>query len=181
VTIFIQKGDVPMSRRQAIKRGLRYFEAEKQQHVREQGLVESDPEYIAWAAYWIEDNKVNAANNLFNYQLAGLRKAVARLARFRLADGRPEITAEVETGELDPETFEPITEVVVTQRAVEPLPATVTVPTYDPETFEPTGEAEVPNPLIVTDDTERAAAQAVVDATPAEVLAFDATEHEVAA
>jgi len=31
MTVFIQKGDAPMSLRQGVKRGLRYFEAKKQQ------------------------------------------------------------------------------------------------------------------------------------------------------
>lgn len=152
MTVFIQPGDAPMDARQAIKRGLRHFEAEKAGYVREQGMVEGDPAYLAWAQQWIEDNQVNAANNLFNHALAAYRAAVARLALYRLADGRAEVVGD------DGEVLVP---------AVEPLPATVEVIGDDGNT------ETVPNPVIVADDVERAAAQAVIDATPAPVAAFD--------
>ena len=44
----------------------------------------------------------------------------------------------------------------------------------DPETGEVTGTEMIPNPLIEADTAERAAAQAVVDGTPAEVVAYEA-------
>jgi uncharacterized protein YciI len=56
------------------------------------------------------------------------------------------------------------------QSAVEPLVATVEQTTYDMDGNETV--ATVANPLIVADDEERAAAQAVVDGTPIEVKAF---------
>ena len=71
-----------------------------------------------------------------------------------------------ETGEV--ETVN-VTENVVTQTAIEPLEATVEVTTYNEETMESTTET-VRNPLIVKDEEERAAAQAVVDATPQAVI-----------
>lgn len=172
MTVFIQKGDAPMSRRQAEKRGTRYFEAQKKQFERKQGLLENDPDYTAWAQQWVADNQVNAAHNLFNHQLANYRAAAARLARYRLAEGRAEITEQRETGEFDPETGAPITETVVTAPAVDPLPATIEQPVYDPETGAQTGTETVPNPEIVADDAERAAAQAVIDGTPQEVKDF---------
>jgi len=58
---------------------------------------------------------------------------------------------------------------VITQTAIEPLEATVEVTEYDEETMEST-TTTVPNPLIVKDEEERAAAQAVIDATPQEVI-----------
>ena len=173
MTVFIQKGDGPMSYRQAIKRGLRHFEAEKAYWQREQGIVESDPEYMAWAAQWVTDNATNAVHNVFNRQLADYRTAVARLARYEVALGREELTEQVETGEYDPETGEPVTETVVIQTAIDPVEATVEQIVTDPETGEVTGTEIVTNPLIVTDEAERTAAQAVIDGTPEAVVIFD--------
>lgn len=65
MTVFIKKGDAPMSVRQAVKRGLRHFEAETAQYQRETGLVNDDPEYKAWALQWQSDNATNGANNMF--------------------------------------------------------------------------------------------------------------------
>ncbi|HEY7824321.1 MAG TPA: hypothetical protein VIG24_15875 [Acidimicrobiia bacterium] len=171
MTVFIQKGDAPMSYRQAVKRGLRHFEAEKAYWQREQGMVEGDPAYLAWAGQWVQDNTVNEANNLFNRQLADYRTAVARLAQYRVAEGRPEITEDQPTGEYDEEGNE-IIETVVVQSAIDPLPAQVEVPIYDETTGEQTGTEMVPNPVITEDDAERAAAQALIDATPQEVKDF---------
>ena len=171
MTVFIQKGDAPMSYRQAVKRGLRHFEAEKAYWQREQGLVEDDPEYKAWAAQWVVDNTVNEANNLFNHALANYHAALARLAQYRLADGRPEIWEDQPTGEYDEEGNEVMVPVLV-QSAIDPLPAQVEHNIYDEE-GNVTGTEMVDNPLIVTDDAERAAPQAVVDSTPDEVKNFE--------
>ena len=53
--------------------------------------------------------------------------------------------------------------------ASDDIPATVEVSTTNPETMEVTTET-VANPVIVKDEEERAAAQAVVDATPQSVI-----------
>jgi hypothetical protein len=170
MTVFIQKGDAPMSVRQATKRGLRHFNTEKAQWQREQGIVESDPEYQAWAEGWIADNVVNGLNNLFNHQLADYRKAVARLEQYKVAEGRPEITEEQPTGEYDEEGNE-ITETVVLQTAIDPVEPTVEQPVYDDEGNQ-TGTETVTNPLIVQDEAERSAAQSVIDNTPQEVADY---------
>ena len=81
------------------------------------------------------------------------RLSVERLSKYILSEGRPEIREDD----------------VVTQTAIEPLEATVEVTTYNEETLESTTET-VRNPLIVKDEEERAAAQAVVDATPQSVI-----------
>jgi len=172
MTVFIQKGDAPLSYRQATKRGKRMLEAQKQQWQREQGIVENDPEYQAWAEGWIADNVVNAANNLFNHQLHAYRKATARLAQYKVADGRPEITEEQPTGEYDDEGNE-ITETVVVQTAIDPVEPTVEKNVYDEE-GNLTGTETVTNPLIVRDEEDRAEAQAVIDQTPQEVKDFAA-------
>ena len=53
--------------------------------------------------------------------------------------------------------------------ASDDIPATIEVITTNPETMESTTET-VANPVIVKDTEERAAAQAVVDATPQPVI-----------
>lgn len=113
----------------------------------------------------------------FNQQLAAYRVAVARLAQYRLADGRPEVREMQPTGEqvFNEETmqFEDVMQEVIVQTAIDPLEPTVEITVYD-ETdpmAEPTVQT-VANPEIVADDAERAAAQAVVDNTPDEVKEF---------
>jgi len=171
MTVFIQKGDAALSKRQAIKRGLRHFNAEKAYWEREQGIVEGDPEYQAWATQWVADNVVNAENNLFNNQLAAYRKATDRLAQYLVANGRPELTEQQPTGEYDEEGNE-IMETVVVQTAIDPVEPTVEQPVYDDEGNQ-TGTETVTNPLIVQDEAERAEAQAVIDQTPQEVKDFE--------
>jgi len=118
---------------------------------------------------WVQE----AADNwTFNKQLREYVAAVERLEHYILSEGRPEIREDIvvetrevwneETGEL--ETVN-ITENVITQTAIEPLEATVEVYNDETEAME-----TVRNPLIVKDEGERAAAQAVVDATPQEVI-----------
>ena len=113
---------------------------------------------------------------IFDLQTERYIKATERLSQYILLEGREEVretvvvrTEEVfneETGEF--ETNE-ITEEVITQTAIEPLEEFVEVTTTDPETMESTTET-VRNPLVVKDEEERAAAQAVIDATPQEVI-----------
>jgi hypothetical protein len=65
---------------------------------------------------------------------------------------------------LNPETleYEDVLVETITQTAVEPLPATVDV-------WEGDEKVTVRNLLIVQDEEQRAAAQAIIDATPQEV------------
>lgn len=172
MTVFIQKGDSPLSVRQGTKRGLAYFNAQKQQFEREQGIVMEDPAYLAWAEQWVLDNQVNATNNMFNHQLAAYRGALARLEQYKLSEGRPEITEQQLSGEFDPETGEELYETVVIQSAIEPLPAEVEQQVYDEET-QTASTVIVPNPAIVDDDTERAEAAGLIAVIPQEVKDFD--------
>lgn len=199
MTVFIQKGDAPLSVRQATKRGMSHVAAELAQagaRTGDEELLRVIPHadltprlaavvqalghvsYEAYALGWEADNLVNGAHNLFNHQLAAYRAAQARLARYRLADGRPELTDEQqavdEQGQpvFDETTGEPVMETVVVQAAIDPLPAEIEQPVYDEATGEQTGTEMVPNPEIVRDDAERAAAQAVIDGTPQEVKDF---------
>ena len=122
---------------------------------------------------WVQE----AADNwTFNKQLREYVAAVERLERYVLSEGRPEIREDIvvetkevwneETGEL--ETVN-VTENVVTQTAIEPLEETVEVAEFNQETMESVTKT-VRNPLIVKDEEERTAAQAIVDATPQAVI-----------
>ena len=208
MSVFIKKGDAPLSVRQATKRGMSYVAAELAQaggrkgdeellrvipHAdlpsRLQSVVQAlgHVSYQAFALGWEADNLVNGEHNLFNHQLRDYLAAQARLARYRLADGRPEVTEEQqaidEQGQpvFNEETGESVMEIVVVQAAIEPLPAEVEQPVYDNETGEKTGTQMVPNLAVVQDDAERADAQTVIDGTPAEVRAFFEDAEEVSA
>ena len=117
----------------------------------------------------------------FNKQLQAYTAATARLDKYVLADGRVELTEMQDTTEyvVDAEGMlvltdgEPtfIQEEVIVQTAIEPLEATVEVTTYSEDIdAEPVTET-IENPEITQDNLERLEAQAVVDATPAEVKA----------
>jgi len=116
---------------------------------------------------------------LFTKQSRDYAQALERLAQYRLADGREEVREDIIMGQepvldeegmptYDAETGEAImrdiVENIITVTAIEPLPATVTQ--FDEEG----NSVEVPNPEIVKDDEERAEAQAIIDATPQEVI-----------
>jgi len=109
-----------------------------------------------------------ADEKLFNRQLADYRVAVARLSQYVVADGRAEVTEMQPTGEqtFNEETgeMEDVMEEIITVRAIDPVEPTVEQTTYDEEGNATTSTIE--NPLITKDNAERAAAQAVVDATP---------------
>ena len=99
-------------------------------------------------------------------------KAVERLDQYILSEGLPEIREDVvirteEVWNQRTEEFEEVnvTDNVLVQSGIDPLPATVIQ--NDPETGE---EVAIRNPLIVKDEEERAAAQAVIDATPQSVI-----------
>lgn len=193
MAVFIKLGDAPLSVRQATKRGLQIVEQELflagarpgDRDILAAMPHEDLPERLAavvaalghasysdYASAWEADNLVNGANNLANHQLAAYRAARARLFRYRLADGQTEVVEDRPTGAVDPETGNPIMAAVVIRSAVDPLPATINQPIINPETGAQIGTETVPNPLIVADDAERAAAQGVIDGTPAEIVAF---------
>jgi hypothetical protein len=199
MTVFIKKGDAPLSVRQTTKRGMAHVAAELAQagaRTGDEELLRVIPHadltprlaavvqalghvsYQAYALGWEADNLVNGEHNLFNHQLAAHRAAQARLARYRLADGRPEITEKLQAIDdlgqpvFDETNGEPVMETVVMQAAIDPLPAEVERPIYDEVTGEQTGTEMVSNPEIVRDEVERADARAVIDETPAEVIEF---------
>jgi len=167
--IFVNKGDAPLSPGQLERRAQRVIANAFAPQEREKSIRLGDDRFNSFMTEFSADHVVNVENNTFNYQLDAFRKAEARLDQYRLADGRPEVYEDQPTGEYDEEGNEVLVPVLV-QSAIEPLPATVEKTTYD-EDGNATTET-VPNPLIVTDDAERTAAQAVIDATPEEVKEF---------
>jgi hypothetical protein len=114
------------------------------------------------------DIQAAADEKQFNQQLQAYRVAVARLDQYIVADGRAEVREMQPTGEqvFNEETgeMEDVMEEVVTVTAIDPVEPTVEQTTYDEEGNATTTTIE--NPLITKDNEERAAAQAVVDATP---------------
>jgi len=99
-------------------------------------------------------------------------QAKARLAQYQVALGREEVTENQATGEkvFNDETGE-IDDVmgdIIIATAIDPVEATVEVITHDDEGIATTSTIE--NPLITQDNTERAEAQAIVDATPQSVI-----------
>ena len=203
MSMFIKKGDAPLSVRQATKRGMAHVEAELAQagaRTGDEELLRVIPHadltprlaavvqalghvsYQAYALGWEADNLINGEHNLFNHQLAAYREAQSRLARYRLAEGRPEITEELQAIDdygqpvFDETIGEPVMVIVVVQAAIDPLPAEVERPIYDEVTGEQTSTEMVSNPEIVRDEAERADARAVFDETPAEVIEFASAE-----
>jgi flagellin-like hook-associated protein FlgL len=167
MTQFVAKGDMPLTPVQLEKRAQKHIKRSWPDQAREKSIRLADGAFDAFMATFSANHDVNIANNTFNWQLAEYRKATARLAQYRLADGRPEVYEDQPTGEYDDEGNE-VMESVLVQTAIDPLEATVEQTTYDDEGNATT--ETVDNPLIVADDAERAAAQAVVDNTPEDVL-----------
>jgi hypothetical protein len=133
-----------------------------------------------WGDSVPEPMATEAATWLFNKQLSDYRTAVARLAQYQVALGREEVTEMQDTTEqqvdeegmpIFDEEGNPVyvQQEVVVVTAIEPVEPTVEQTVYsDDPMAEPTVET-IENPLITQDNAERAAAQAVVDATPDEV------------
>ena len=105
----------------------------------------------------------------FAQQVEAYKTAKARVAQYQLSVGVPESSETIITGqEMNMETgeWEDVTETIVTP-AIPALEATVEVTTQEMD--EDPVTTTVANPLIVKDDEERAAAQAIIDATPGPV------------
>ncbi len=171
MTVFIVPGDPPLTEAQIQERTQAHIETEWNAWQRERSIRLGDGEFNAYMLTVEADTDANRTANAFNIALVAYSNAVARLACYRLADGLPEQTAEIATGELGHDGL-PIVETMLIAPAIDPLPATIEQPAYDPETGTLAGVETVPNPAIVEDDAERAAAQAVIDATPPEVIDF---------
>ena len=169
MTIFVNKGDAPLTPVQLEKRSQKYIKRSWPDQAREKSIRTGDGAFDAFMAAFSANHDINIANNTFNWQLQEYRKATARLAKYRLAEGKPEETIETPTGTFNEDGVEIMDLHVIP--AIEPLDAQVEQNIYDEE-GNVAGTEMVDNPLIVVDDAERAAAQAVVDITPDEVKAY---------
>ena len=165
MTIFVNKGDLPLTPVQLEKRAQKYIKRSWSDQAREKSIRTSDGSFDAFMSTFSADHDENIANNTFNWQLQEYGNAVARLARYRLADGRAEVWEDQPTGEYDEEGNE-VMESVLVQTAIEPVEATVTRLVYSDDMDAEPVEETIENPLITTDVAERTAAQATVDATP---------------
>ena len=166
MTLFVTKGDAPLTDAQLEKRAQRNIAKVWPDQAREKSIRLADGAFDAFMSTFSTNHDVNITNNTFNWQLQEYRKATARLAQYVVADGRAEVWEDQPTGEYDEEGIE-VMESVLVQTAIEPLEPTVTRLVYseDDPMAEPVEET-IENPLITTDVAERTAAQATVDATP---------------
>jgi hypothetical protein len=113
----------------------------------------------------IKQQKADEAWN--NILLQRYTKAVERLAMYQLSVGKEATADTTEVIQLDPLVDPSITKTLVTNRGeprVDPLPATITSINGDGD------EIDIDNPIIIKDNQERSAAQAVVDATPQSII-----------
>jgi len=116
------------------------------------------------------DLQAAADTKEFAQQVEAYKTAKARVAQYQLSVGVPESSETIVTGQAwNDETlvWEDVTETFVIP-AIPALDATVEETTYNFDTDTNT-TTTVANPLIVKDDQERAAAQAIIDATPGPV------------
>ena len=174
---FVNKGDLPLTPVQLERRAQKYIKRSWSDQAREKSIRLSDGAFDAFMTSFSADHDENIANNTFNWQLQEYGNAVARLARYIVADGRAEVVESQSTGEQvwDEDAMEMVDVMadVITVTAIDPVEATVTRTVYsDDIDAEPTEET-IENPLITVDVSERDTAQAVVDGTPAAVVAAD--------
>ena len=110
----------------------------------------------------IDNDTLNSRKSqaLFDHQLQEYTKAQTRLSQYIVADGREEETEEL----VD------IMETRIITSTVDPVDATITRSVYSDDAYADPTEETIENPLITQDNAERAEAQAVVDATPSEVV-----------
>ena len=112
------------------------------------------------------------ATALAEYQLEEYTKAIARIAQYVVANGREEVIENRATGEQiwneETDEMDDVMTDMVTVTAIDPVEATVEQTTYDEDGAATTTTVE--NPLITKDNAERAAAQAIIDATPQSVI-----------
>ena len=169
--IFVNQSGKPITEAQLQKRTQAYIDRDWPQWKRERAMRTDATDLNTYMAQVATDTDTNRANNTFNQQLADYRVATARLAQYIVADGRAEVTESQPTGEQvwNEDTMEMVDVMhdVITVTAIEPVEATVTRMVYseDDPMAAPTEET-IENPLITTDVSERAEAQAVVDGTP---------------
>ena len=123
----------------------------------------------------IDNDTLNSRKSqaLFDHQLQEYTKAQTRLSQYIVADGREEETEEVVVRQEYNEETEELVDIMETRiitSTVDPVDATITRSVYSDDAYADPTEETIENPLITQDNAERAEAQAVVDATPSEVV-----------
>jgi len=119
-----------------------------------------------------EDLRTAAESKKFNQQLADYKVAKARLEQYEVATGQTAETRQVVEGREYDEATDRFVDVYITEEvkvAIDPVDATVEQREWDFDNEEYV-TTTIENPLITKDKEERAAAQAVVDATPQAVI-----------
>ena len=91
MTLFVTKGDAPLTDAQLEKRAQRNIAKVWPDQAREKSIRLADGAFDAFMSTFSANHDVNIANNTFNWQLAEYRKATTRLAQYVLADGRAEV------------------------------------------------------------------------------------------
>ena len=170
MTIFVNKGDAYLTPEQLERRAQKYITRSWPAQEREKSIRSNDGKFNAFMETFSANHAVNKENNTFNWQLQEYKKSVERLSQYILSEGKPSEAIEYSTGTFDEEGNEIMSITVVP--AIAALDAQVEENIFDEE-GNLTGTQMVDNPLIVADDAERAEAQAVINATPAEVVAWD--------
>jgi len=176
MTIFVNKGDKPLTSDQLSDRTQAHIDLDWPQWKRERATRLGGVKLTALNAYMTAnatDTDANRINNIFNQQLSEYHKAMTRLNQVKLSVGRKAYSEKITTGEQVWDDVK-MAMVDVTQTikhpAIKALPATVTG--YDnTDPLNPV-VVQVPNPAIVTDKSERVVAQNVISITPAPVKAF---------
>jgi hypothetical protein len=116
----------------------------------------------------IDETELNSrkAQALADHRLEEYEKAVTRIAQYQVALGREEVIENQATGEQiwneETDQMDDVMTDIVTVTAIDPVEATVEQTTYDEDGVATTTTVE--NPLITADVSERASAQAVIDA-----------------
>lgn len=116
-----------------------------------------------------QDTNQAIADNLLLKNTIAYETALARVTQYRLAEGRKAQTV-YKTDNQGKKTVDYVIP------AVEPLPAEVDSVTYNDQTKEST-VVQIPNPLIVQDDLERAEAQSIIDNVSQDVLDLHALRN----
>ena len=123
----------------------------------------------------IDNNTLNSRKSqaLFDLQLKEYTKAQERLSHYQVSVGREEVTEVFVIDQVyneDTEEVDDVTETRVTVSKIEPLDPTIDVVVYGEEQYSQPESQTIENSLITQDNAERADAQAIVDATPSEVI-----------
>ena len=170
MTLFVTKGDAPLTDAQLEKRAQANINLNWSPQAREESIRKADGLFTAFMDGFSSNHATNVTNNTFNWQLAAYKTATARLAQYIVADGRAEVVESQPTGEqvYDEDTMEMVDVMadVITVTAVDPVEATVTRLVYSDDIDAEPVEETIENPVITADVAERATAQAVVDGTP---------------